>query len=136
CCLFRATAVTTPAAYLTEWPPSRNRVDRKCRNLSRIAAPGGSGFVEDVRGLDAEPRHALANLRPLVLEEAGALGRAQLLGRALADEHADPALDADQPVGLELLVGLGHGERIGALLGGEGAHRGQHLALRVASLDD
>jgi hypothetical protein len=50
----------------------------------------------------------------------------------LADEHADAALDADQPVGLELLVGLGHGQRIGALLGGERAHRGQHVAFRVA----
>ena len=57
-----------------------------------------------------------------------ALGRAQLVGRAFAHEHADAALDADQPVGLELLVGLGHGQRIGALLGGERAHRGQHVA--------
>jgi hypothetical protein len=49
-----------------------------------------------------------------------------------ADEHADAALDADQPVGLELLVGLGDSERIGALLGGEGRDRGKHVAFRVA----
>src|SRR5690606_20702484 len=42
CCLCWATAVTTPAIFLAEWPPSCNRVDGECRKLSRIrAVPGG-----------------------------------------------------------------------------------------------
>ena len=54
----------------------------------------------------------------------------------LAHEHAHAALHADQAVGLELLVGFGDGQRIGALLGGKGAHRRQHLAFSIAAVDD
>ena len=54
-----------------------------------------------------------------LLDEAVALGVAQAGAGAGGDEHADAALDDDQPVVLEALIGLGDGQRVGALLGGE-----------------
>ena len=53
-----------------------------------------------------------------------------------SDEHADAALDHDQPFVLEALIGLGDGQRIGALLGGERADRGKGVAVAVSAGED
>jgi hypothetical protein len=74
--------------------------------------------------------------RPSILEEVLALGGAQPLGSAGRDEHADAALDHDEPLLLEGLVGLGDGERIGAEIGGEAAHRRQRIAVADAAFED
>ena len=52
------------------------------------------------------------------------------------DEHADAAFDDDQAFVLKTLIGLGHGQRIGLLLGGEGADRGQRVAVAIVAGED
>ena len=52
------------------------------------------------------------------------------------DEHADAALDHHQPFVLEPLIGLGDGQRVGAFLGGQRAHRRQRVAVLEAPGDD
>ena len=65
-----------------------------------------------------------------------ALGFAQAGAGAGGDEHADAALDDDQPFVLEALIGLGDGQRVGALLGGEGADRGKRVAVAEFAGED
>ena len=74
--------------------------------------------------------------RPFLADEDGALGFAQAGAGAGGDEHADPALDDDQPFVLEALIGLGHGQRVGAFLGGQRADRGQGIAVGEAAGED
>src|SRR6185437_7436421 len=86
--------------------------------------------------IDPEPPHARADFGPLLLEEAVALGIAEARPCAWRDEHADAALDHDQPLVLESLIGLGDGQRIGLLLGGEGADGGKRIAIAVRAGED
>ena len=50
--------------------------------------------------------------------------------------HADAAPNGDEPVFLEGLIGLGDRQRIGALIGGEGADGGKRVTLLDASIKD
>ena len=62
-------------------------------------------------------------------DELSRCAAAQPRSGARGDEHADPALHDDQAFVLEPLIGLGDGQRVGALLGGQGADRGQRVAV-------
>ena len=70
------------------------------------------------------------------LRKRRALGIAQPRPGAGRDEHADAALDDDQPFVLEALIGLGHGQRVGLLLGGQRADRGQRVAVGIFAGED
>src|SRR3546814_6069583 len=74
--------------------------------------------------------------RSCVGEEIGAHQVARPLGRAFGDEHADPALDRDQPFVLKRLIRLGDRQRIRAFLRGERAHRGEHIAVAELTVED
>ena len=52
------------------------------------------------------------------------------------DEHADAALHNDETFVLKQLVGLGDGQGIGAMFGGERAHRRQRIAVPYAPFED
>lgn len=58
--------------------------------------------------------HSGANFGPVAGQKQLALAPPQLFRRAAGDKHADSALDLNQAIKLELLIGLGHGQRIGA----------------------
>src|SRR4051794_36673260 len=64
----------------------------------------GALALQHLRGIDAQPAHPCADLRPFLLEEARTLGFAQLGARARSDEHADSALHDDKAFVLEALV--------------------------------
>ena len=100
---------------------SRIRRSQEVQARSRLdqARPGRSRAASCARGSSGHSS----------LEEAAALGLAQPGAGAGGDEHADAALDHDQPFVLESLIGLGDGQRIGLLLGGEGADRRQRVAV-------
>src|SRR5215213_8816809 len=100
----------------------------------RISAIPGilSAFsAEQARRVDPQPVHARPNLGPVAVEEAVTLGFAELGPGAGSDEHADSALDQDEPVVLKSLISLGDGERIGLLFGGEGPNGRQRVAVAV-----
>jgi len=93
----------------------------------------GSKKKSDERALDelfdveAEPAHVRNDARPAILEKVLALVIAQPLARTGRDEHADAALDHDQPLFLEGLVSLCDSERIRAEIGGEATDRRQRI---------
>jgi len=78
-------------------------------------------------------RPALAGLDAI---GALALHGAQPARCAGRHEHADAPLHLNEAIILEALIGLGHGQRIGALLRSKGAHRGQHVAIPIFSVQD
>src|SRR5687768_6728434 len=92
--------------------------------------------LDQIVGVEPQAADLGGDRRPAIVEEVLALGRAELLRRALGYEHADAALDQDQPLVLEGLIGLGDGQRIGAMLGGEAAHRGQGIAVAYLPVED
>ena len=90
----------------------------------------------EVRGIDAEPPHAAADFGPFLGQETAALGFAQPRARSGGNEHADAALDDDQPFILETLIGFGDGQRIGLFLRGQRADRGQGVAVGILAGED
>src|SRR4051794_24738713 len=80
--------------------------------------------------------HAGTDLRPFLVEETTALRVPEPGASARCDEHADTALDHDQPLVLEALVGLGHGQGIGLFLRRKGADRGQGVSIGEAASKD
>ena len=86
--------------------------------------------------VEADAAHLLRDGGPDIGKEIGAHQVAQPLGRAFGDEHADPALDRDQPFVLERLIGFGDRQRIRAFLRSERTHRGQHVAVEIAAVED
>ena len=95
-----------------------------------------SACLEQIVHRDAEPVDPCADRGPLLADEALALLPQQGGTRAGRNEHADPASHLDLAVLLELLVGLGDGERVGAFLRRERAYRREHLAFPIAPVDD
>src|SRR5436190_8200825 len=89
------------------------------------------GALDQASGVDAQAVHSRPYLRPFLLEEARPFGIAQPRTGARGDEHADSALDDDQPLVLESLIGLGDGKRIRLLLRGERANRWQRVAVAI-----
>jgi hypothetical protein len=89
-----------------------------------------------IGGTDAQSPDPHRDLGPFLLEKLAARTVAQPGGGAGQHEHADPAANRHQPVFLEALISLGDGERIGALIGGEGAHRGERIPLGDRAVED
>src|SRR5436190_12029387 len=94
------------------------------------------GALDQASGVDAEAVHSRPYLGPFLLEEARPLGIAQPRTGARGDEHADSALDDNQPFILESLVGLGDGQRVRLFLRGERADRRQRVAVAIFPGED
>src|SRR6185503_2675047 len=104
--------------------------------MKRASGILGLLALEQIGGIDAQAPHPRPDLGPFFLQEAASLGVAEPCAGARSDEHADTALDDDQALVLEALIGLGHRQRIGLLLGGERADRGKRIAVGVAAGED
>ena len=96
----------------------------------------GGNAVEQFGGVDIQPADARGDFGPFLVQELRARRGPQPLRGTAIDEHADAAPHGDQPVFLEALIGLGHGQRIGALIGGEGAYRRQRIPLANPAIED
>ena len=95
-----------------------------------------SALRHQVRKVDPQPPHALANFGPFLGEKLLTLALAKRIGCAFDDIHANPALNLIQPVILELLLSLRNRQRVGAFLCSEGAHGRKHRAFCIVALDD
>ena len=100
----------------------------------------GERPLDQILGLETEALHLGGDGGPAIVEKILALCGSKPLARTFGDEHADPALHENQAFVLEGLVGLGHGERIGPMLRGEAADRGErvsvaHLAVQNGGSD-
>src|SRR5947209_1377380 len=99
----------------------------------RVTVALGPFAVEQSRRVDAETVHPRPDLGPFFLQEAVAFGIAEASARSRSDEHPDAPFDDDQPLVLEALVSLGDGQRIGLLLSGQRADRGEGIAVGVTA---
>ena len=80
-----------------------------------IFSPSPSGFGEKFPRRNAETIHPRPDFGPFLKQEGLTFGLPQTIGGAAHDIHAYAALDLDEAIVLELLIGLGHRERVGAL---------------------
>ena len=111
-------------------PMSQAAKDQEVLAAQELVAQRRASLTE--RELDTEGApDARDDLRPFLVQELGACRHAQALGRAMIDEHADAAPNGDEPVFLEGLIGLGDRQRIGALIGGEGADGSRLVAFSL-----
>jgi len=100
------------------------------------AGRSGEGALYQIFDVEAKAADMSRYFGPAIFKEFLALGNVEALRRAFGDKHADATLHDDQALVLKKLIGLGDGERIGAMFGGKCADGGQRIAVLHPSFEN